>query len=68
MPEGSRILFASDGHVARITINRPERLNAFDPDTHIEFSAASTASRPTTSCGWRSSPVSASAHSAPGAT
>jgi enoyl-CoA hydratase/carnithine racemase len=40
MPEGSRILFASDGHVARITINRPERLNAFDPDTHVEFSAA----------------------------
>jgi enoyl-CoA hydratase/carnithine racemase len=36
----SRILFAGGGHVARITINRPERMNAFDPDTHIEFSAA----------------------------
>jgi dehydration protein DpgD len=40
MSEGPRILFATDGHLARITINRPERLNAFDPDTHIEFSAA----------------------------
>jgi enoyl-CoA hydratase/carnithine racemase len=27
-------------HLARITINRPERLNAFDPDTHVAFSAA----------------------------
>jgi enoyl-CoA hydratase/carnithine racemase len=27
-------------HLARFTINRPERLNAFDPDTHIAFSAA----------------------------
>src|SRR6188472_3417960 len=40
MSEGSRIRFSTDGHVARITINRPERLNAFDPDTHVEFSAA----------------------------
>jgi len=35
-----RIDVQVQGHVARITINRPERRNAFDPDTHIEFSAA----------------------------
>ena len=40
MSEGSRILFSTDGHVARLTINRPERMNAFDPDTHVELSAA----------------------------
>jgi enoyl-CoA hydratase/carnithine racemase len=40
MGEGTRVLFDGAGHVARITINRPERLNAFDPDTHVEFSAA----------------------------
>ena len=27
-------------HVARITIDRPERMNAFDVDTHEQFSAA----------------------------
>jgi enoyl-CoA hydratase/carnithine racemase len=27
-------------HVARITIDRPERMNAFDDDTHVAFSAA----------------------------
>jgi enoyl-CoA hydratase/carnithine racemase len=40
VPEGSAILFEADGHVARITINRPERMNAFEPDTHVELSAA----------------------------
>lgn len=29
-----------DQHVARITINRPERMNAFDSDTHVAFSEA----------------------------
>lgn len=29
-----------DQHVARITINRPERMNTFDSDTHVAFSDA----------------------------
>ena len=29
-----------EGHVARITIDRPARMNAFDDDTHVEFSEA----------------------------
>ncbi len=29
-----------DDHVARITIDRPERMNAFDGDTHVAFSEA----------------------------
>ena len=34
------IRFEVDDHVARITIDRPERMNAFDDDTHVEFSQA----------------------------
>ena len=34
------IHFDVDGHVARITIDRPERMNAFDADTHLAFSQA----------------------------
>lgn len=29
-----------EGHVARITIDRPHRMNAFDDDTHVAFSDA----------------------------
>ncbi|MEM7285838.1 MAG: enoyl-CoA hydratase-related protein [Actinomycetota bacterium] len=36
----SSIVLDVDGHVARITIDRPERMNAFDIDTHEAFSAA----------------------------
>ena len=35
-----RILFERKDRVAHITIQRPERLNSFDPDTHVEFSRA----------------------------
>lgn len=34
------IRFEVDDHVARITIDRPARMNAFDDDTHVEFSEA----------------------------
>jgi enoyl-CoA hydratase/carnithine racemase len=34
------IRFDVDGHVARLTIDRPHRMNAFDDDTHLEFSEA----------------------------
>lgn len=34
------IRFDVTDHVARITIDRPERMNAFDDDTHVEFSQA----------------------------
>jgi enoyl-CoA hydratase/carnithine racemase len=34
------IRFDLSDHVARITIDRPERMNAFDDDTHVEFSQA----------------------------
>ncbi|MEM7273310.1 MAG: enoyl-CoA hydratase-related protein [Actinomycetota bacterium] len=36
----TNIQFDVDGHVARITIDRPERMNAFDDVTHLEFSEA----------------------------
>ena len=36
----SPIAFDVRDHVARITIDRPERMNAFDDDTHVAFSAA----------------------------
>lgn len=36
----TNIKFDVEGHLARITIDRPERMNAFDPDTHVEFNAA----------------------------
>lgn len=36
----SPIAFDVCDHVARITIDRPERMNAFDDDTHVAFSAA----------------------------
>lgn len=34
------IRFDVADHVARITIDRPERMNAFDADTHVAFSQA----------------------------
>lgn len=34
------IRFDVSDHVARITMDRPERLNAFDDDTHVAFSDA----------------------------
>ena len=34
------IIYEKEGHIATITINRPEALNAFDPETITEFSKA----------------------------
>lgn len=34
------IKFEVSDHVARITMDRPERMNAFDDDTHVAFSQA----------------------------
>ncbi len=36
----STIIFHLDGGVARLTLNRPERLNAFNSVMHEEVSAA----------------------------
>lgn len=36
----SSIVLDVTDHVARITMNRPERMNAFDIDTHEQFAAA----------------------------
>jgi len=38
--DGPRVLYAKDGHVARITINRPQVLNAMDLRTHAELAEA----------------------------
>lgn len=40
VPSGDRIRVEVADHVARITIDRPERMNAFDDLTHVAFSAA----------------------------
>ncbi|RKT19025.1 (3,5-dihydroxycyclohex-3-enyl)acetyl-CoA dehydratase subunit D [Streptomyces sp. 1114.5] len=37
MTEPPRVLYAKDGHVARVTVNRPEVLNAMDLRTHAEL-------------------------------
>ena len=34
------IVVEVEDHIARITIDRPERMNAFDIDTHEAFAAA----------------------------
>lgn len=39
MPEQS-ILYALDSGVATITLNRPERLNSFNPEMHLQLRAA----------------------------
>ena len=36
------LLYQKEGRVVTITINRPEALNAFDPETTFEFSEATT--------------------------
>jgi 2-(1,2-epoxy-1,2-dihydrophenyl)acetyl-CoA isomerase len=34
------IIFSLDGGIARITLNRPERLNSFNPEMHLELREA----------------------------
>ena len=38
--QSTDVLYAVDNAVATITINRPERLNAFTPDTVRDIAAA----------------------------
>ena len=38
--EGARVLYERDGHVARVTLNRPAVLNAMDLRTHAELAEA----------------------------
>lgn len=40
MPEYKNILYRTEGHLAYVTINRPERRNAIDPATSHELKAA----------------------------
>ena len=40
MPEYKNIIYRTDGHLAYVTINRPERRNAIDPLTSHEMKAA----------------------------
>ena len=51
--------FALDQHVATITINRPERMNAMDPEHYNALSAAWVRVRDTRRSAWRSSPAPA---------
>lgn len=40
MPEYKNLLYKTEGHLAYVTINRPERRNAIDPATSHEMKAA----------------------------
>jgi enoyl-CoA hydratase/carnithine racemase len=40
MPEYKNVLYRTEGHLAYVTINRPERRNAIDPATSHELKAA----------------------------
>jgi enoyl-CoA hydratase/carnithine racemase len=40
MPDYSNILYRTEGHIAYVTINRPERRNAIDPATSYEMKLA----------------------------
>ncbi|MFQ6019716.1 MAG: enoyl-CoA hydratase-related protein [Dehalococcoidia bacterium] len=40
MAEFKNVIYEKKGHLARITINRPDRLNAIDPETSREMHAA----------------------------
>ena len=37
MGEFQNVLYEKDGHIATITINRPDKLNAIDPQTSFEL-------------------------------
>lgn len=39
------ILYSLDGGIARITLNRPDRLNSFNVDMHLELRDALTRTR-----------------------
>jgi hypothetical protein len=36
-PSYKTLLFSKDGHIGKVTLNRPDRLNAFNMDMWIEF-------------------------------
>ncbi len=40
LPNTDKILYEVDDHLARVTINRPEKLNAMDPETYTALSEA----------------------------
>jgi len=41
-PDYEKITYEKDGRIAIVTINRPERMNAIDPQTSFELNAAMT--------------------------
>jgi enoyl-CoA hydratase/carnithine racemase len=40
LPETEKVLYEVEDHVATVTINRPEKMNAMDPDTYQALSEA----------------------------
>ena len=46
----AKVLYERDGRIARITLNRPEVLNAIDDDVPRELAARWSAPTPTTAC------------------
>ena len=41
----SKIIYEADGRIARITLNRPEKLNAIDAEMLDQLTAAAQANR-----------------------
>lgn len=46
-----KVLYEKDGRIARISLNRPEVMNAIDDDLPVELSAAVARATPTAFCG-----------------
>lgn len=40
LPNTDKVLYSVDDHLARVTINRPEKMNAMDPETYRALSEA----------------------------
>ena len=40
MADGSVVLIEKSGHVATITVNRPEKLNALNPEVRVSIAMA----------------------------
>ena len=49
---GETVLVARNGGVTRLTLNRPDKLNAFTVPMHVELRAALEAAPSTRSAAW----------------